>query len=549
METKFEAFESIGLCFSGGGYRATFFSLGVISYLNKIEFKKKPLLSNVEAISSVSGGTLLAVAYAKAVQDSNFKFDSFYDRFYSTFTPGADRLLENAISKLEDNSVWKNSSYKKRSLINAFALAYSDLDIFKGKFEMFKNMTSLNLKHVCFNATDFSFGLAFRFQSTGKFGNNPLNCTEINKINGKIDLADIVASSSCFPIGFEPLLFPDDYFKDRNDLDYKALKRLDNFAKGVGIMDGGIVDNQGIGSMMNINKSMEGKRGKALDLIIVNDVGSYKMVPWLGDSSTGSSQVTVRKMVLKLLNYFRFHWAYWATLLAGIVLMLINSLELIKGRAWPSIYVLGGVVTGIGFCLSLIGVAAGYLKSDVLRKVKSVFEKNVPEELLDEVMSFQRLDIDLVKRMLIERATSGAKMVSDVFLKQIRRLNYNLIYSKEELKNRIITSTVYKLNGKETLYKNNFKHNIQITPAGKQLKQVALIASEAPTSLWWDKEDVSTDRMDSLIACGQFTTCFNLMNYILELKENDISSKEIDDMYKLLEKDWRKFNENPLFMV
>ena len=549
METKFEAFESIGLCFSGGGYRATFFSLGVISYLNKIEFKKKPLLSNVEAISSVSGGTLLAVAYAKAVQDPNFKFDFFYDHFYSTFTPGSDRLLENAISKLEDNSVWKNSSYKKRSLINAFALAYSDLDIFKGKFEMFKNMTSLNLKHVCFNATDFSFGLAFRFQSTGKFGNNPLNCAELNKMNGKIDLADLVASSSCFPIGFEPLLFPDDYFKDRNDLDYKALKRLDNFAKGVGIMDGGIVDNQGIGSMMNINKSMEGKRGKSLDLIIVNDVGSYKMVPWLSDSSTDSSQVTVQKMALKWLNYFRFHWAYWATLLAGIVLMLINSLELIKGRAWPSIYVLGGVVTGIGFCLSLIGFAAGHLKSDVLGKVKSLFEKNVPEELLDEVMSFQRLDIDLVKRMLIERATSGAKMVSDVFLKQIRRLNYNLIYSKEELKNRIITSTVYKLNGKETLYKNNFKHNIQITPAGKQLKQVALIASEAPTSLWWDKEDVSTDRMDSLIACGQFTTCYNLMNYILELKENDISSKEIDDMYKLLEKDWRKFNKNPLFMV
>jgi len=81
------------------------------------------------------------------------------------------------------------------------------------------------------------------------------------------------------------------------------------------------------------------------------------------------------------------------------------------------------------------------------------------------------------------------------------------------------------------------------------LKRVALIASEAPTSLWWDKKDISNDRMDSLIACGQFTTCYNLMNYILELKDSDISSEEMDEMYKLLKKDWAEFNKDPLFMV
>lgn len=547
MEEKFEPFENIGLCFSGGGYRATFFALGVASYLNKIQYKEKPLLNNVEAISSVSGGSLLGVAYAKAVQDPNFKFDSFYKTFYASFTPEADKLLENAVSKLEDNSIWVKNPHKKRSLINAFALTYSDMDLFKGDFEMFENLKSSNLKHVCFNATEFSFGLAFRFQNTGKIGNNPLYCTELGKISGKIKLSDIVASSSCFPMGFEPLIFPDDYFKDKADVDYKALKRLEKFINGVGIMDGGIVDNQGIGSMINISKST--KRQKSLDLIIVNDVGSYKMDPWLADSSKISDQKSLKEKALGLLKYFEVRWFYWTILLLGVVLMLLNSLEAVQEKLGPSLYVLGGIITGIGLCLTLIGIFAWCLKKNAIGWFRFMFKKNVPEVLVDEVISFQRLDIDLAKRMLVERVTSSAKMVSDVFMKQIRRLNYSLIYSKEDLKNKIITSTVYELNGKETLYKNNFKHDKKITPPKKQLERVALIASEAPTSLWWDKKDISNDRMDSLIACGQFTTCYNLMIYILELKDSNITSKEIDDMYQLLENDWKEFNKNPLFMV
>ena len=72
MSKEFTPFKNIGLCFSGGGYRATFYSLGIISYLNQIKFKGKPILEAVSALSSVSGGTLLAVAYAKAAQQDNF---------------------------------------------------------------------------------------------------------------------------------------------------------------------------------------------------------------------------------------------------------------------------------------------------------------------------------------------------------------------------------------------------------------------------------------------------------------------------------------------
>lgn len=100
MEDTLKPFENIGLCFSGGGFRATFFSLGVISYLNSIHFKKTPLLENVKAMSSVSGGTLLALAYAKEAQAKDFDFNAFYRSFYSTFEPQNDTLLNDATQKL-----------------------------------------------------------------------------------------------------------------------------------------------------------------------------------------------------------------------------------------------------------------------------------------------------------------------------------------------------------------------------------------------------------------------------------------------------------------
>ena len=548
MESIFVPFESIGLCFSGGGYRATFFSLGVVSYLDRIQFNKKPLLDNVEAISTVSGGTLMGVAFAKAAKAPDFQFDSFYRKFYNAYTAENDHLLKNAVSKLEDDSIWKNHPHKKRSLINAFALAYADLDIYKGKFETLKGHDSSNLKHICFNATEFSFGLAFRFQNTGKFGNNPLHCPEIENIKDKVELADVVASSSCFPMGFEPLVFPDDYFQDQSEKDYKALKRLDNFSNGVGIMDGGIVDNQGIGSMINISKSA--KRKRPLDLIIVNDVGSYKMKPWLPESAKTSSSKSLKETVLGLLKYLKIHWIYWVTLLFGVSIIVLNSLELIKGRSFSSLYVLGGIITGLGFTLTASGTAAWFIKKLAIAWFKSTFRKVVPEDLADDAATFQRLDIGLIKRMLTERMTSSVKMVSEIFLKQMRRLNYNLIYSKAAYENKVITSTVYELNGQQTLYSKKSMLNEAITPAPQdQLISVAKTASEAPTTLWWDEKDIAVQRMDTLIACGQFTTCYNLMDYILKLKDNKIHSAEMDHMYKLLKKDWEKFNEDPLFMV
>jgi hypothetical protein len=553
MKENFKPFENIGLCFSGGGYRASFFALGILSYLDHISYKGKSLLNSVKAISTVSGGTLTGVGYARALQSEDYNFKSFYKTFYTEFTPENDILLATAISKLEDDTIWKANPYKKRSLINAFALTYAEMHVFEGSFENFKKDKIKQLENVCFNATDFSFGLTFRFQNGGYFGNTPLyksNQKEVDALRNQVRLGDVIASSSCFPLGFEPLVFPDDYFKNHKDPDYIKLKKLDNFIDGVGIMDGGIADNQGIGSMMLINERM----GDKLDLIIVNDVGSYKMPPWKQDTAKVGTSSTVERAINKILEYFTIKPLYWITLIIGLLIILLNDMLFFGPNAYTGLYIFGSVIMGMGMLLTIFGLVASVIKASVLSRMKTIFKKNVPEPLLDDILTFQKLDISLIQRMMKDRITSTSVMINDVFLKQMRRLNYDLFYSKDKLKNKRITATVYKLNGQKTAYSNGLGYNKAIKPApSPNLESVCLIASETPTTLWWDKTDVDKDRMDTLIACGQFTLCYELMDYILNLKA-DMDTQvedftEIDSLYKALEANWKEFNKNPLWLV
>ena len=59
--------------------------------------------------------------------------------------------------------------------------------------------------------------------------------------------------------------------------------------------------------------------------------------------------------------------------------------------------------------------------------------------------------------------------------------------------------------------------------------------------------------MQTLIACGQFTLCYELMDYILNLKADKDKHiedfAEIDVLYEALEADWILFNQEPLWLL
>src|ERR1700733_9980552 len=69
--SSIKPFENIALAFSGGGFRAASFGMGVISYLYKVEFnsdddplKGNVLLNQVTYMSSASGGTIPTTLYS-----------------------------------------------------------------------------------------------------------------------------------------------------------------------------------------------------------------------------------------------------------------------------------------------------------------------------------------------------------------------------------------------------------------------------------------------------------------------------------------------------
>ncbi|MBU1013357.1 MAG: patatin-like phospholipase family protein [Bacteroidetes bacterium] len=540
-------FENIALTFSGGGYRASTFGLGILSYLNQARIRNKSLLENVKGLSTVSGGTLTGATYACSAAEGK-DFNTFYTHFYKTLEE--DRLLGIALAKLDSNELWKNS-HKKRSLINAFALAYAEL-LANNTFRCLREQKS-HLEDICFNATDFSFGLAFRFQTSGIFGNYHLQNTNLDALSNDMKIADAIASSSCFPMGFEPMVLPDDYVSDHNSTTYVAIKAQKEFKKGVGIMDGGIVDNQGIGSIMNINVRRE-KEGKPYDLIMVCDVGSYFMDPWQAsklslDGEDGSA--SPKKIYQTVVKKLRSSWWIWLLPIPIAAALLIGGFYSQNGT-W--LFIGGGAMV-------MFAILAGGARLFIDKIVHKILKTwgwvmgMLPHFMRDKLVYFENLRLRLIQRMLEERGTSAMKMISEIFLKQIRRLNYNLFYEHQDLKDRRITALIYELtkeqyqNGKSDEKEPEVKRG-QIPDPGDGIYAAAKIASEMGTTLWFSVEDKKVYRLKNLVSCGQFTACFNLLKYCVDLKSSKakVDPELLDEMIKVFANDWKKFIKNPYWL-
>jgi predicted acylesterase/phospholipase RssA len=538
-------FNKIGLCFSGGGYRASAFSLGVLAYLDRVPFGRRKLLDHVTAISTVSGGTITGASFATSVAKQE-PFSLFYSRLYTFLDE--DMLLERAKAIMLDNTYWTGTS-KRRTLINAFAAAYEEL-LVQGDFDDLNELLkSHTLKYVCFNATEFSYGLTFRFQNTGTFGNHFLKNKNLNAIKGRIKIADVIASSSCFPVGFEPLLFPDDYFSDHQDEAYLTLKEQPIFAAGVGIMDGGIVDNQGIGSMVKIDQSR--KEDLPLDLVVVNDVGSFAMPRWEPSVERPQNSLTgsLKHYLTKITDYFKLKPIYWLSLLLGLSLLGYSSFAAGTNTSFL-LGISGGYLAGVGTVLTLLGIIGTLWSISIQQKAVGLLKANIPQVLWDDLDSLQKLDVSVIQRMLMERISSSFTMINYIFIRQLRRLNYELLFSKEQYKNRRISTTIYQMSEAkstlETIEEREYKQHCisEIKGLGK-IRKSAKIASKMPTTLWWNAEDRKRNRLDNIVACGQFTTCFNLIDYIEKLPV-DMRNEEIDMLLEFLKKDWQQFKIEPL---
>jgi len=176
------------LAFSGGGTRAAAFSYGVMEALNDARHtNNRPLLEDVDVISSVSGGSFTAAYYAL------FRDTMFTDEGRTTFLHEKIQFQDELIGR----ALWPVNWFRLMSAtfdrINLAAELY-DERLFEGK--TFRDLMGRK-PYIILNATDMSLGQRFEF-TQDQFD---LLCSDV----ASVKISTGVAASSAFPGLLSPL--------------------------------------------------------------------------------------------------------------------------------------------------------------------------------------------------------------------------------------------------------------------------------------------------------------------------------------------------------
>ena len=151
--------EEIAISLSGGGYRAAMFHLGTLSYLNRVLLPNgKSLLDVVNTISSISGGTITGLWYMMHVckgEDIDSCFKNLFQILCSVDLP---QSVMNSF--LEENNT-------NDSLIRETVHFYDEVFFHGQTFGLLMDcVEKKHIHHYSANGTDFSNGIAFRFQAS-----------------------------------------------------------------------------------------------------------------------------------------------------------------------------------------------------------------------------------------------------------------------------------------------------------------------------------------------------------------------------------------------
>ena len=527
---------NIGLTFSGGGYRAATYDLGVLSMLNRLKLDDgRVLLDCVTALSSVSGGTIPAMKYMLA-RARGQQVDEMVDELFG-FLCNED-LMARGLQALSDEK-----ANREASSIKIMAGIY-DTRLFGGATmgDIINNFERIPVKDYTALAADFDNSLPFRFRLTegrmtdgqrmtyGVFGNQKHSIGR--SVVEHITPGEALACSSCFPSGFEPMMYPDDFKVSQEPAVAGGIK--DRF----GIMDGGVVDNQGIDPILLAEQRMskyredKSRTDKALDLVIVSDVSSPYM-----DGYAPSEQALPRgvgKLTIgRLRNY---------GLISEAIAMVLFILALVLGsNFWL------GVMSVILAIVTVANVAGAVMKSKMYAAIRKTFVGN-------NAMFISHLKFATIESMLMNRAKSLVMLTSEVFLKRLRQMSYSSLYDDKQWKNRTISTTIYELRPGERWQSRRDNHTlpVELVPS-EAMQQNSALAASMGTTLWFTAQDKAAGIPQALLAAGQYTMCFNLLDYINKIEGDNTNLSpahgQIIALKPQLIEAWKRFQENPRWMV
>lgn len=574
--------QHVALSFSGGGFRAASYALGCLSFIEKLSYNDVRFVSLIRFVSSASGGTITAMGYA-AGQRRNKDFKEFFREMTEEYLFG-EKLIDRVFAMLANDAAWKPRPFKSRNLINAFAMVYDEWIFKRETFEVFWKKSLHAVPEVCFNTTEFKNGMLFRFQNKGKYGNNFIKFRETaehKKVMQQIKLGDILACSSCFPVGFEPVIFPKDFAHvPVTSLDLaNAISMDDRYWKTASkggqewnnlfsLMDGGIDDNQGIDSYLKAELRLQKENMHGYDLYIACDVSS--------NYTTGFHHPAMGKQ-----GFFQRKSLKQYLILVAVVFLLC-----ISGIITNTLYELAWSVLGV--CIVLLAAARM-----VYRAIQKAETKAAKEHATEKRMFFRHkrfffnLGVGHLWEALVTRGKSAAELAAVVFMKKIRRLSYaglfemvsviparmtptleqqGVVKKLKFMREFVLQNAVYLLSDKNEAQRETdlrseswTKRQLTINIGGKKstakqfiepsegMRRVATLATDMETTLWYDQHHLDNFQPAAIIAAGQFTTCYNLLKYALRF--DDVAGEKVWKTFRdELADHLHKFKEDPYFM-
>ena len=255
---------NIALALSGGGHRAAAFHLGVLQFL-----AEKRLLENVEVVSSISGGSILAAILFQpsSMQNNEALAWPSSDEFLIAYLPQAKALIVN--ESLENQFI-------KRMLRPTNWLKFGHranlmADTIESLWGITKRMKDLPTKPSwIINGTSNVSGNRWFVRKTVdcQMGSDDIGFADASDFL----IADAVALSAAYPGVIGPYRLDSQKFAWEYAEGFEDNQGLLQSKKGVYLSDGGLYDNLGIEPLFNLEQSS--LRYPNTDFLIVSDAGS-----------------------------------------------------------------------------------------------------------------------------------------------------------------------------------------------------------------------------------------------------------------------------------
>jgi predicted acylesterase/phospholipase RssA len=514
MTQKWTFGNPIKLTMSGGGYRAAAFHLGVLTYLDRMG-----ILHEVDTISTVSGGTITGITYVIALKKKR-PFAAFFRGLYDSLA--SVNVLSRGLRYLgRPSSHTLSGDY---NLITSFAEVYDSCFTEGDCFGILWEGEDIHLREIVFNATEFTTGLACRFQKSdsprARIGNARFVIPEESA--RELRLADILAASTCYPGGCEPLAFPHDFAWPEHEIP-PALR--ENFPVPLPLMDGGAYDNQGIDSAILADERNDNKIGA----FIISDVDrpNNNIYEFPKDRKKGA-------LSLSLLNILS---------LGVMVLLFLSSLAL-GGNYAVTLFRKEGVFLKdlfVSVIPCLVSFGASALIFWARWKAAGYMKEASPVIGIDSWRDIRRVTVNQFLDMAMLRITSLYALTSEILLKRIRGMVYRRIYRDANYNSKRISCLIYDMK------RENKKHEDAFLVPSSAVQEVCRRASSVDTKLWFS----DTGELRDVTACGQFTMCYNLMEFIIRGRGQGTfeAGGDIDRIFEKAKKDWEALQNDPYALL